>query len=112
MQVSPLCFWLPVLEIVPFHTESLRYLSAPDYISRFTNGTEESNSARVWQKSFDEQGYHDATVPVARQPVTFRIRADDFNKFAEWDPSFVWSEFPAAADVLSIHGLADNTVPP
>lgn len=72
----------------------------------------ESNSAMVWQKSFDEQGYHDATVPVARQPVPFRILADDFKHFTEWDTSFVWSNFPSATDVLSIHGLADNTVPP
>ena len=93
-------------------TEGLRYLSAADYISRFANDPEESKSAHVWQKSFDEQGYHDATVPVARQPVTFRIHADDFKTFAEWDTSFVWSQFPSAADVLSIHGLADNIVPP
>lgn len=87
-------------------------MSAANYISRFANEPEESNSAHVWQKSFDEQGYHDATVPVARQPVTFRIHADDFKNFAEWDTSFVWSQFPSAADVLSIHGLADNIVPP
>ncbi|KAK2465306.1 hypothetical protein APHAL10511_002660 [Amanita phalloides] len=71
----------------------------------------ESNSAKAWQKGFDEQGYHDATVSVARRPVTFRIYADDLRQYASWDASFVWSQFPPTTDVLSIHGLCDNTVP-
>ncbi|KAF8631027.1 hypothetical protein AX15_002638 [Amanita polypyramis BW_CC] len=72
----------------------------------------ESDSTKIWQKSFDEQGYHDMTAPVARQPVNFRIHADDFHKFANWDTSFIWSQFPSATDALIIHGLSDDRVPP
>jgi len=31
--------------------------------------------------------------------------------FVKWDTSFVWDRFPPAVNVLTLHGLADQTVP-
>ncbi|KIL67727.1 hypothetical protein M378DRAFT_9014 [Amanita muscaria Koide BX008] len=69
-------------------------------------------STNKWQKSLNEQGYYELTVPVARKPVTFRIYLNDFEKFANWDTAFVWHKFPATTDVLTVHGMSDITVPP
>ena len=41
-----------------------------------------------------------------------KIYAGDVERFASWDTSFVWDQFPPSPHVLTIHGLADDTVPP
>ncbi|PFH54047.1 hypothetical protein AMATHDRAFT_73061 [Amanita thiersii Skay4041] len=71
-----------------------------------------SDSAKTWREAVQERGYHEITISVAKKPATFRIYPDDLDNFANWDTSFVWDRFPAATDVLSIHGLSDATVPP
>jgi len=57
-------------------------------------------------------GYADWNVRVAGKPVTGRIYPKDVEKFTTWDTSFVRDLFPSKIDVLTIHGLADNVVPP
>jgi uncharacterized protein len=57
-------------------------------------------------------GYADWNVRVAGKPVTGRIYPKDVEKFTTWDTSFVRDLFPSKVDVLTIHGLADNVVPP
>lgn len=65
-----------------------------------------------WQKNLAEQGFHVWTPVVARKTVQFTIYPGDVERFANWDSSLVWDHFPAATDVLTIHGLSDKTVPP
>ncbi|KAI0049418.1 ectomycorrhiza-regulated esterase [Auriscalpium vulgare] len=64
-----------------------------------------------YQAAFDEQGFFDWKVTVARQPVIGRITPDDLQEFARWNSAVVWDHFPEATDALTIHGLADKTVP-
>ncbi|KAF9046375.1 ectomycorrhiza-regulated esterase [Panaeolus papilionaceus] len=72
----------------------------------------ESPAGKIWKESFAKQGHHTWTVTVARKELTARIAPQDLEEFTSWDPSFVWDQFPATTDVLSLHGLADTTVPP
>jgi len=72
----------------------------------------ESPAAIVWKASFDEHGYHEWTVSVARKQVTVKIFPEDLEQFMKWDSSIVWDHFPPTVDALTIHGLADNTVSP
>ncbi|RDB18938.1 hypothetical protein Hypma_014332 [Hypsizygus marmoreus] len=71
-----------------------------------------SPAAKAWQASFDEQGYYNWTVSVARKEVTVKIFPEDLEQFTKWDSSIVWDRFPPSVDVLTIHGLSDKTVPP
>ncbi|KAG6812509.1 hypothetical protein H0H92_002508 [Tricholoma furcatifolium] len=73
---------------------------------------EETAAAANWKADFEKQGYHNWTVPVARKPVTVQIYPEDLEKFTKWDSSIVWDLFPPGVDVLTVHGLADKTVPP
>jgi hypothetical protein len=57
-------------------------------------------------------GYADWNVRVAGKPVTGRIYPKDVETFAGWDTSFIRDSFPPKVDVLTIHGLVDNVVPP
>ncbi|GLB38189.1 putative ectomycorrhiza-regulated esterase [Lyophyllum shimeji] len=72
----------------------------------------ESPAAAAWKASFDEHGYHEWTVSVARKQVTVKIFPEDLEQFTKWDSSVVWDHFPSTVDALTIHGLADKTVPP
>ncbi|EIW81097.1 ectomycorrhiza-regulated esterase [Coniophora puteana RWD-64-598 SS2] len=73
---------------------------------RIYDGTE------AWKEEFDTKGYHEWKVTVARKAVVARVYPSDLAEFATWDTSIVWTQFPPQADVLSIHGLLDKTVPP
>jgi len=64
-----------------------------------------------WQSDIDTKGYYDWNVTVARKPVTARIYAKDLQDFMSWDTSIVWHQFPPHVDVLSLHGIQDQTVP-
>ncbi|TDL22230.1 alpha/beta-hydrolase [Rickenella mellea] len=61
---------------------------------------------------FDDKGYYEWKVTVARNPVVGRIYPEDVNAFGSWDTSLVWDDFPSQVDVLTIQGLKDGTVPP
>lgn len=41
-----------------------------------------------------------------------KIFPEDLQEFVNWDTSIVWDRFPQTTDVLTLHGLADKTVPP
>jgi len=64
-----------------------------------------------WQSDIDTKGYYEWHVAVARKPTIGRIYLKDLQDFMSWDTSIVWNEFPAHVDVLSIHGIQDQTVP-
>jgi uncharacterized protein len=49
---------------------------------------------------------------VAGNQVIGKIYPQDIEEFAQWDTSIVWDHFPPKIDVLTLHGLADATVPP
>lgn len=51
-------------------------------------------------------------MKVAGQEKIGRIFPGDVERFASWDTSFVWDQFPLQTHVLTLHGLADETVPP
>jgi len=64
-----------------------------------------------WQSDIDTKGCYEWHVTVARKPTIGRIYLKDLQDFMSWDTSIVWNEFPAHVDVLSIHGIQDQTVP-
>jgi uncharacterized protein len=64
-----------------------------------------------WQTDLDTKGYYEWNVTVARKPVTGRVYLEDFQEFMSWDTSIVWGQFPPHVDVLTIHGIKDETVP-
>ncbi|KII90826.1 hypothetical protein PLICRDRAFT_158204 [Plicaturopsis crispa FD-325 SS-3] len=66
----------------------------------------------AYKAAFDSVGYHDRQVTVARKTFTARVYPKDIESFINWDTSLVWERFPLATDVLTIHGLADQVVPP
>lgn len=72
----------------------------------------DSAAAKRWQEAFETDGYYDWATTVARKPRTARIYPEDLDMFVKWDTSFVWDQFPSAVNVLTLQGLADQTVPP
>lgn len=66
----------------------------------------------IHKEDFATKGYHEWKVTVARKPVVARIHPHDIDEFISWDTSLVWDKFPHQTDALTIHGLADKTVPP
>ncbi|THH17273.1 hypothetical protein EW146_g3504 [Bondarzewia mesenterica] len=70
------------------------------------------DDAHRYQTSFDERGYYDWEVVVARKRVIGRIYPADLERFASWDTAIVWDKFPQNTDMLSVHGLTDKVVPP
>ncbi|KAF8895105.1 Alpha/Beta hydrolase protein [Infundibulicybe gibba] len=72
----------------------------------------DSAAVKIWRDSFEKQGYHTWSVSVARKLATVKIYPEDLEMFTSWDTSLVWDKFPPAIDVLTLHGLSDQTVPP
>jgi len=72
----------------------------------------ESAEAKIRQESFAEGGRHSWTVPVAGKKITVDIYPEDIEQFTKWDTSIVWDHFPPTVDVLTLHGLSDQVVPP
>ncbi|KDR82423.1 hypothetical protein GALMADRAFT_237733 [Galerina marginata CBS 339.88] len=72
----------------------------------------ESPAGSVWREHFARHGFYTWNVTVARKPIIAKITPEDVQSFVNWDTSFVWDEFPSTTDVLTLHGLADKTVPP
>ncbi|KAF9063281.1 Alpha/Beta hydrolase protein [Rhodocollybia butyracea] len=72
----------------------------------------EREGVREWQQSIAAEGYHVWSPTVARKRVSFKIYPEDLANFVNWDTSFVWDTFPASPDVLTIHGMSDQAVPP
>ncbi|KAK1227354.1 hypothetical protein PQX77_009676 [Marasmius sp. AFHP31] len=52
------------------------------------------------------------TPTVARQKRTYTITPEEVHRFASWNTSRVWDDFPRETDVLTIHGLRDTVVSP
>jgi uncharacterized protein len=69
------------------------------------------DNRKNYQPSFDEKGFYEWNVVVARQPVVGHITLKDLEDFAAIDTSIVWDRFPSRTDVLTIHGLLDKVVP-
>ncbi|KXN82822.1 hypothetical protein AN958_02096 [Leucoagaricus sp. SymC.cos] len=67
---------------------------------------------KLWQENFAKQGHYEWHVTVARKPIVAKIYPHDVENFCAWDTSLVWDQFPIETDVLTLHGLADKTVPP
>ncbi|KAI9573500.1 Alpha/Beta hydrolase protein [Boletus coccyginus] len=72
---------------------------------RIYDGTE------AYKEEFATKGYHDWNVVVARKAVVQKIYPHDLEEFSRWNSGIVWDNFPSSIDVLTIHGLADRTVP-
>ncbi|EIN12490.1 ectomycorrhiza-regulated esterase [Punctularia strigosozonata HHB-11173 SS5] len=66
----------------------------------------------TYKEQFEARGFYEWNVRVAGKPVTGIIRPKDVEAFATWDNSLVWDRFPAHVHALTIHGIADTTVPP
>lgn len=64
------------------------------------------------QSDFAEKGYTIWRPTIARKVVEIKIYPEDFEMFAAFNTSLVWSRFPQVTDVFTIHGLRDQTVPP
>jgi hypothetical protein len=76
------------------------------------SGRAESPNVASWQKDFAKQGYSTLNKTVARRQFSATVTPEDVQKFSDWDTSFVWEKFPQETDVLTIHGLSDELVPP
>ncbi|KAJ3549163.1 hypothetical protein NM688_g5213 [Phlebia brevispora] len=70
------------------------------------------NTITDMQQELDANGFFIRKESVARQPWEGRITKEDMEEFATFDSSLVWNFFPDNAHVLTLHGLADQTVPP
>ncbi|KIP05369.1 hypothetical protein PHLGIDRAFT_128928 [Phlebiopsis gigantea 11061_1 CR5-6] len=64
------------------------------------------------RQEVEKNGFYISKATVARQPFEQKITKEDIQEFSDFDTSLVWDRFPQLADVLTIHGLADKTVPP
>lgn len=69
------------------------------------------DGAKAYQEEFAAKGYYDWNVVVARKAVVQKIYPHDLEEFSRWKSSIVWDQFPLSIHVLTIHGLADETVP-
>lgn len=65
----------------------------------------------IYQPAIDQQGYYEWKVKVAGKEKIGKIYPEDVERFATWDTSFVWDTFPQHTHALTLHGLADDTVP-
>jgi len=69
-------------------------------------------SGQPMKDAFKTQGYYEWKVMVARKLVTGIVHPQGIQDFVSFDTSLVWDRFPAGTDVLTLHGLSDQTVPP
>jgi uncharacterized protein len=65
-----------------------------------------------YESEFLARGFFEWRATVAGEPVVGIIRREDMDRFVLWDTSHVREHFPLGTHVLTIHGLADQTVPP
>jgi len=104
--------------VVAFHwickSEDGRHVSAMVNVSgryRMPLIYERFKNMKNWQSEIDTKGYYDWHVTVARKPIIGRVYPDDLQDFMAWDTSIVWDQFPPQVDVLTLHGIQDQTVP-
>ncbi|KAL1692023.1 Alpha/Beta hydrolase protein [Schizophyllum commune] len=72
----------------------------------------QSPAVQAWKKEIADKGFAVWRPVVARRQLALRVTPSDLAAFVAFDTSLVWARFPARADVLSVHGLADAAVPP
>lgn len=72
----------------------------------------ESPAVQAWKGEIADKGFAVWRPVVARRQLALRVTPSDLAAFVAFDTSLVWARFPARADVLSVHGLADAAVPP
>ena len=75
------------------------------------NKLSKQDGTDAWKSDYEATGYHEIRATVARKVVVEKIYPRDLEEFAAFDTSLVWDMFPAHVDVLTLHGLADETVP-
>ncbi|KAF8496097.1 ectomycorrhiza-regulated esterase [Gautieria morchelliformis] len=66
----------------------------------------------IYQPAIDEQGYYEWKARVAGKEKIAKIYGGDVERFAAWDTSFVWDQFPQRTHALTIQGLVDEILPP
>jgi len=116
-----------VMELVVGHSRgslvAFRWISTTEdgrRVSAFVNASGryrmakilESPAGTIWQEHFAKHGFYTWNVTVAGKKFAAQVTPEDVENFANWDTSFVWDQFPSATDVLTLHGLQDQTVPP
>ncbi|KAH0832138.1 Alpha/Beta hydrolase protein [Lanmaoa asiatica] len=69
------------------------------------------DGTEAYKEEFATKGYYDWNVVVARKAVVQKIYPHDLEEFSRWNSDIVRGKFPSSTDVLTIHGLADGTVP-
>ena len=82
------------------------------FLPRSSKRFSESPAGTIWQEDIAKQGFSTWNVTVAGKKLAAQITPEDLENFANWDTSFVWDRFPSATDVLTLHGLQDQTVSP
>ena len=65
-----------------------------------------------YEDEIRERGYGAWKVKVAGKHIIGKVTPEGIDAFASWDNSYIEDAFPKAVDVLTIHGLADEIVPP
>lgn len=66
----------------------------------------------IYGPSIEKQGFYEWKVRVAGQEKIGKIFEGDVERFASWDVSYLWDQFPQQIHVLTLQGLADEIVPP
>ncbi|KAF8158499.1 ectomycorrhiza-regulated esterase [Crassisporium funariophilum] len=66
----------------------------------------------LWKKHLDRKGYFTWKANVAGKEVIGTITPEVVQDFVDWDSSIIWTQFPQATDVLTLHGLSDINVQP
>ncbi|KAJ7062341.1 Alpha/Beta hydrolase protein [Mycena amicta] len=89
-----------------------RYPLPLDRLANALIAAADTANAKKWLAGIEKDGYYDWTSTVARKPVTVRLWPSDLEDFVRWDTSYIWDQFPARIHALTIHGLADQIVPP
>ena len=65
-----------------------------------------------YEDEIRRRGFGEWRVKVAGKHIIGKITTEGIDAFASWDNSYIEEAFPKAVDVLTIHGLADEVVPP
>ncbi|KAI0354928.1 ectomycorrhiza-regulated esterase [Trametes cingulata] len=64
------------------------------------------------KEEMERQGYITRTATVARKPYVGKVYREDYDEFARVNTAIAWDQFPQHIDVLTLHGLKDEIVPP
>jgi uncharacterized protein len=76
------------------------------------NSIIDNSNYGAWQKAFKEKGYFEWKATIEGKEVSTKVYPRDVEANANWDTSYIKTQFPPNVDVFTLHGLSDKTIPP